>query len=406
MFNFLLFLAFTGLIQAAPREIISINTDSGLIPKLSSDFNKNNVSSQWAPGFPKEWGAEDFRLQFSEPDPEGTFSAAVSSDEKYLVMVNGTHVTFVDIDTKATATTLGWELPEGYMASDLTLRNVPQGGYDVLVNFIRRQYDTPVRSARIRLSADFERVGSQVTYTGGFGAISKQGKYATLSGYIYELDNASNSTVILDQTITMYSVSFSSNGDKLSSVEWNAQTADIWNTTTGKRIYDIPPTKAQNWVTRISPDGMYVAYGLGSGKNIVQLWTLSNFTKSEITGFRNWPRHLEWSPDNKYLAVGDYGRVQVWKLPEFKLVQTWMVENYDPIGVYENTGFAWLDGGKKFSFRYNLSSYLYDLEENTKWAVSPSTMDHTWGEESLFYLKSKGMLATVNGDSRVRFWKV
>jgi len=52
-----------GLLCAVTSQTVPTLTDSAaaiIIPKLESDFARSGVSAQWAPGYPKEWGSEDF----------------------------------------------------------------------------------------------------------------------------------------------------------------------------------------------------------------------------------------------------------------------------------------------------------------------------------------------------------
>ena len=166
-----------------------------------------------------------------------------------------------------------------------------------------------------------------------------------------------------------------------------------------------PPTNAQNWLTKFSPDNKYVIISLGTG--YVQVYSLANLTAPpKVLGkFNNWIRAIEWSPDSKYLATGDTGRMQLWKFPEAELVQTWEVKASTNTGVYELYGLGWLDGGNKVSWIFRDGRYMYDFEKNQKWWWSLGFGDHSWGGWSLYYLKKKGYFVTADGDSLVRFWR-
>jgi hypothetical protein len=50
--------------------------------------------------------------------------------------------------------------------------------------------------------------------------------------------------------------------------------------------------------------------------------------------------------------------------------------------------------------------YLYDFETNTEWLWTVRRTDRVWGPANLYYLKKKGYVVTVDGDSTVRFWKL
>jgi WD40 repeat protein len=192
----------------------------------------------------------------------------------------------------------------------------------------------------------------------------------------------------------------------LNTLSWYALTADLWNATSGEKIFQFPETKAQNWVTQFSPDGKYIAIALGSSNNTIQLYTLGNLTAPpiEIKGFKDWPRYLDWSPDSSTLAVADIGRLQMFKVPSREVVQTWEIDMAG--SVYSPTGVSFLENGNKLTWMYRDGRYLYDFEKNTKWYWTPRTLDHIWGGEGFGFLSKKNTVATQDGDSTVRFWKI
>jgi len=408
MLDYHLLCAFASLLHLATAQDIQYElVNTVVIPKVKNDFAKNNVTAQWAASYPKEWGSEDFQYQFTDPDPNDIFSATVSDNEKYLAMFNGTHAKFIDLSTNSTISVLNMGVPTTIVAYSLTFRSSSHDQYDVLINGGRSKYDTPNTIIRWRLGSDLQPLGDSIIYEGGVGSISKQGKLATTSGYVYDLESTNTSAVILDGQPRISDMSFSPDGVHLSTVSWQDETADLWNATSGEKIFTFPPTKAQNWVTRFSPNGKYIAIGLGSNNNTVQIYTLENLSAkpAEIKGFNTWPRTIEWSQDMKYIATGDVGRMRVWRVPELELAQTWEV-SASGNGVYELSGVAWVDGGNKLTFEFRDGRFLYDFENNIKWWWSPRVLDHLWNGSGLSFLKKMGYVVTEDGDSIVRFWKV
>lgn len=410
MFALFLLCAFWSLLQAAASRSLPARTDSTaaiVVPVLISDFAKNDVSAQWASGYPKEWGSEDFHYQFSVPDPEDCFNGVVTEDEKHLVMFNGTHVTFIDLETNSTVSTFRIKIPENILALGLTIRSVPQGGYDLLVNVAPNRYDYPSMTIRTRLSPDLKLVGDPTHYQGGIGSISKQGRIATTYGYIYDLESSNDTSVVMEGQPHITDLSFSPDGVHLASVSWQKATADLWNATSGKKIFEFPATNVENWVTRFSPDGKYIAISLGSGKNSIQVYSLDDLATEPtvLQSFNFWIRAVEWSPDSKYIATGDKQRMQVWKMPEAQVVQTWEVEGTFN-SVFELSGLTWLDDGNKISWMFREGRYMYDFQKNVKWWWTLRAIDHTWSDGGVSYLKKKGMVVTEDGDSTMRFWKV
>jgi len=405
-----LVLASAGLLQTASSLTLrttEVLVNNIVVPREKSDFTKDGVSAQWASGYPKEWGSEDYQYQFNEPDPEDTFTSAITPDEKYLAMSNGTHVTFVDLEKNSTAATLAHTMPDRILALSLMLRPAPQGGYDVFTSGSSGgKYDVISATVRTRLSSDLKPIGDPSTYQGAVGDISKQGKLAALSGNIYDLEGSDTPIATLTDQPDITDLSFSPDGVHLASVSWHAQTADLWNATSGQKIFQFPATKAQNWVTQFSPDGKYIAIALGSSNNTIQVYTLGNLTAppTEIKGFNDWPRNLDWSTDSKTLTVADSGRLRIFKVPSREVVQTWEVDGSE--NVLSPYGVSFLDNGNKLTWTYRDGRYLYDFEKNTKWYWTPRTMDHTWGGMGLSFLSKKNMAITHDGDSTVRFWKI
>lgn len=385
-----------------------------MFPNTKSDFAKDGVPAKWAPGHPKEWGMEEFQVQFSAPEPLDNFQATVSPDEKYLALFNGSHVRVTDLDTanNAVVTTIPFALPDNYRgtkgwALDLSLRARSQGGYDVLVDS-GDPYGSAEFTARQILSADAQPIGTLDVFDGGKGSVSPTGLLATNHANVYDLESSRIKQVSALQDATeITDLSLGPDGVRLATVSWNAETTPyLWNATSGAKIFTFPETTAQNWLVRISPDGEYVAMCLGSAIKTIQIYSLRDLQQApiEITGFNDWPREMSWSPTSKQIAVGDNGRLHVFDVPSKALVQRWQVDAVD--FVYTPWGSQWLDGGKKIAWIWRDGKYLYDFETNTEWLWTVRRTDRVWGPANLYYLKKKGYVVTVDGDSTVRFWKL
>jgi WD40 repeat protein len=294
-----LLLASAGLLRTSrslslhAREVL---VNDFLVPKEKSDFMNDGIRAQWAYGYPKQWGSEDYHYQFSKPDPEDTFSLGPTSDEKYLAISNGTHVTLIDLEQNSTVSTLALAMPDRIAALTLMLRPTPEGGYDVFLSGSGGgKYDIISATVRIGLSSELKPAGNASIYQGGIGDISKQGKLASLSGYIYDLEGTDTPIATLTDRLDITDLSFSPDGVYSASVSWHAQTADLWNATFGRKIFQFPATKGQNWATQFSPDGKYTAIAFGSANNAIRVYNLENLTAppAEIKGFNDWPRNLD-----------------------------------------------------------------------------------------------------------------
>jgi len=401
--------AVTVLLQVADSRSFSRQADVDyefLVPHITSDFKKDGAPAQWAQGYPKRWGSEEVHFQFNDPEPEKAFSAVVTEDEKYLAMLNGSHVKFIDLDTKAAVCTIDIGAPRNLFLLDLVLLSTPQGGYDLLINGEKGASRYPRAIDDIfhrRLGPDLKPVGELVTYPGGrIGDFDKNGRMATTKGHIYDLNSRNSTRVELkDAPESIVGMSFSGDGQYLSTV---GSSADLWNATSGEKIFQFPSERPDTWLTKFSPDSQIVA--VASQLSYIQLYSLTNLTaEPKLLGpFQGLITDIAWSPDSKYLAASDNGRAQVWKMPEMELVQTWSTDK-DNVAV---DGLTWLDDGKKLSFFSDYSRYMYDFGTNAKYWFTQRVTDHAWdwhhGRISL--LKKRGLFATEDGDSAMRFWKI
>jgi hypothetical protein len=57
-------------------------------------------------------------------------------------------------------------------------------------------------------------------------------------------------------------------------------------------------------------------------------------------------------------------------------------------------------------WQFGYYKYMYDFKTNTEWSWSVGDLDHSWAPENIYYLKDKNVVATVDGDTVVRFWKL
>lgn len=402
---------FANLLRAATALSLptgSILVNNIVVPHEKYDFAKQGVGAHWASEYPKEWGSEDYHYQFNDPDPDGVFSSTITADEKYLAMSNGTHVTFVDLETRSTASVFALAMPDGNLISGLMFHLAQHGGYHMFASGV--PYEA-IKTLRMPLSSHLKPLEDSSIYSGRVGDISKQGKLALLQGSLYDLEGANTPVATLADPTGITGLSFSPDGVHLAALGYWADTLDLWNATSGQRIHQFPKTGVQNWVTQFSGDGQYIAYAMSGRKNTVQVFAVGNLTAPpiELSDFNFWPRHLAWSQDGKKLAVADHDRLRVFSIPSREMVQTWEIKNWDQEGAepgYELSDVSFLDGGNKITWVYRAGRYLYDFETNTKWYWTPRTSDHAWGGMGFSFLSNMDMVVTHDGDATVRFWKL
>lgn len=323
----------TGLLQPVYSAVLpnvkTVLVNNVLVPKTKSNFAKNNVTAKWAPGYPKEWGSEDYHYQINDPEPDDNFRFAFADDGKVLALSNLTHVKIFDLSKNTSASTFPLQGPTGNLVTDLKIWPAIQGGYELFAGYAAYQYDSPKITRRQHIDSNLEPVGTQIEYSGPIGAISKEGKLASLSGYIYDLSTTNDAPVAtIEGQPDLTDFSFNPDGVRLASVSWHAMTADLWNSTSGEKIFSFPPTQSQNWAARFSPDGKYILFVLGSPKNTIQIYQSADLTAApmEIKGFNDWPRNFAWSPSGEQLAIGDQARLRVFNIPSQEIVQTWEID--------------------------------------------------------------------------------
>lgn len=423
--------ALLGLLQVASSRTVPVATRSWArkvqaagapampTSTLVSDFKKNNVSAQWAPGHPMQWGTEEKKFEdppFTDPNVYTNLVGAVSEDEKFLAMVNLTNTKIVDFDTGAIVS-LPTEDYKGDTERAIFL-SAPNGEYDVLIsasNYTARNE----KVIQIHLSADGKPT-NQTNYYGGrlssFDALPfnkrrfltspMTGSPGTGNVYAYDLDNPTSNLTLTGATDWSVSAAFSPDGKYISTASWD-QTARLYDATTGEVIHTFGPTGGQNWLTRFSPDGKYVMVTNGGRTPNVRIWSLDNLLAEPwvISDFKDWVRHAEFSPDGEYLAAGEYGLLLVYRVSDKAVVQRWEMEDRNTFETHE---ISWQEGRKRLVYRTTGGLEMYDFETNLKYRWGPGDLDHyAYGSPvgSTFVLKKKGFIGGTESDQIIRFWK-
>ena len=296
----------------------TVIADDGVpVPILKSDFKKGDSPAQWAKGYPKQWGSEDFRI-------EGF--GVVTDDEKYAVTYNRTHASFFDLDgsTKTPVSVLDLEVPQDYGADHLTVLAAPQGGYDLFVSIYRFDPWQWMFNQR-RVSNDLKPVGEMGPYKVDRAvSFSKDGAVATRAGYIFNAHDPAVKIPLKGAAREVYGAGFTSDG-KYVTTSGNPAAA-LFNATSGEKLLEYPKLPDQaNWLgTAISPDDKYV-WVYTDGTPWDRFYSLANLTAEPISS-PNIAGPIQWSPDGKYVAVSGYSKIQVVKFPEGDVVQTWEAE--------------------------------------------------------------------------------
>jgi WD40 repeat protein len=418
----ILLLLLVGLHAVSPKALYP--TTNQRPPDLLSDFQKNNISSSWAPGHPKDWtNKESLKYTFSDGGPQtyttgGIPAAALTSDERLLVTVNASnHVSVIEI---ATGTTMAqFTVNTNYSGAPTALRVLvdPQGQYDVLISMDYQEI------RRIRLSHNGIQLGAATAYPGGLlsdyssPSVSHHSRQVLtavrdLPHYnIYDLDDATVNISLSNQVAYFYDAAFSPDDQYVATRSYSSAgplgLTRLFNTTTGSLIRDFGNTDSE--IIAISPDGNLLAAPYDS--EAIRIWDLRNATSGPLTLelpskiIMPWSA-LTWSPDGSYLAVGAWGHLFVWKMaPDFQLVQHLQLSNY----AYDVKGILWLEGSRRLAYRVFGGLEMYDFDSNLKYRWGFNPLSH-WASGSYqqvwtWLVSSQRWIGGLDSDANIRFWE-
>ena len=136
---------------------------------------------------------------------------------------------------------------------------------------------------------------------------------------------------------TIYALAFSPDGKFIATGNYRDHSsyldrATIWDVRTGKVVQQIEHTGVVNTVA-FSPDGQYLATGgylrRGIDEGVVILWERNNAQLQEVgqsllqVEHKTHIRFIAFSPDGKYLAVGDHDRIiTIYRVPTGEITFT------------------------------------------------------------------------------------
>ncbi|KAI0187019.1 WD40-repeat-containing domain protein [Astrocystis sublimbata] len=380
---------------------------------LVSDFKKNNVSSTWAEGHPKVWGAEKVKF-------EGPLRFDVSTDEKFIALAAGRNVTIRDLSNSELVSTVMTNF-EGE-AERVAILSAQNGGYDVFISS-SISYITRVITG-LHLSSEGTIIGEQTQYPGGFSTFdeirspfSRDGqRFLAITGtrppnaiaVIYDIDQPDSNVTLVGHTDSIMSSAFSPDGQYVSTASWDGY-GKVWNASTGELVHTFGPTGGQNWLTNFSPDGKYLLMTSAGEEPAVNIWPVADFSAEPIVfkGFGDWVRTASWTSDSKLLAVGSYGLIEVISIQDQKVVQRWESEDRTK---FEAWNLYWIEteSGLKLAYRETAGLEMYDFETNLKYRWGPDDYAQYNGGGSgdgTYALKSKGWIGGRDADQSVRFYE-
>ena len=205
---------------------------------------------------------------------------------------------------------------------------------------------------------------------------------------------------------------WSPDGNTIATASWDGY-YKIFDSRTGECRHTIGPTNAQNWAGAFSPDGKSVLF---SGGNIkVALYDVETGAEvaelqSEGLKLEHWIRYFAWSPAGDCIAFCNGRDIVLWH-PFEKKVETVLSLRADKSMLTRYNDFVtvrWGRGGRRLLLRdRDLTTFVWDREENVKWRFQrPKGVAMDVYTEDIFYVEESDTVLSLDGDWKVRYWKL
>jgi WD40 repeat protein len=403
---------------------------------LDSDFQKDGAPPSWAPGYPKLWGSEYWKISTSSQPGEQVTTAGATPDEKFLAITFTNKICIFALDGHEPELVSLLEVEKGSQFASIEFAKSPNGGDDgyILVSDSVKVF--PVVSGReeeiriwyldhegkeknsgakdkVAVSGSIPTFVSSCFNTAGDTLLFTRLKHVPHTRIIaLDVKTGKEKFVMEGHMQQIMSAGFSPNDKFVASTAWDG-ILKLYRGDTGELVRNYGPTGGQNWAVAFSADSNSIAVSRGGQVASTFVWSTEDPRSFPITlrGERGWQRVIRWSPDGKRVAIGAAdGRLMVFNARAMTLEQVWQLAEMNGRWMREVTEVKWLEGGNKILFKpSDASIHMYDFELNRQWKWGPGDKD-VWSPGAWFntvvVMEKKGLFASKDQDGALRIWKI
>lgn len=188
----------------------------------------------------------------------------------------------------------------------------------------------------------------------------------------------------------------------------------LWDASTGECKHTIGPTDGQNWSGAFSPDGKHVMLSGGRPTKVAiyHIQTGAEVKTLETDSVKKtWVRYFSWNPNGKQIAIIEHRshNVILWEPFEDKVEEVFKLKIDESMLTRFNgmSNVKWTVDGKTLLVKdYEHTLFMWDMEKSWKWRFQRPLGFVTKYSSDMFYMDEMQTVVSLDGDGKVRYWKV